>query len=125
MKIMQDILYLILKFHLSFFVRCLLNRKAPIMKTIQDIFSLILKFSLFFLFLPRCLLNKKAAPIMKIIQDIFCLILKFCSQLSSAAWGQDSSTGEVTHPNFAAMATSYKAFREYFIFLFKGMLTQK
>lgn len=93
MNIMQGILYLILKFHLSFFV--------------------------------RCLLNKKAAPIMKIIQDIFCLILKFCSQLSSAAWGQDSSTGEVTHPNFAAMVTSYKAFREYFVFLFKGMLTQK
>ena len=59
---------------------------------------------------------------MKIIQDIFCLILKFCSQLSSAAWGQDSGTGEVTHPNFAAMVTSYKAFREYFVFLFKGTL---
>ena len=67
-------------------------------------------------------MNQKAAPIMKIIQDIFSLILKFCSQLASAAWGQDSGTGEVTHPNFAAMVTSFKAFKEYFAFLFKGGL---
>nr|KAG5711382.1 hypothetical protein BaRGS_006079 [Batillaria attramentaria] len=67
----------------------------------------------------RCLLNKKAAPIMKIIQDISCLILKFCSQLASATWSQDPSTGAITHPNFSAMVTSYKAFKEYFAFLFK------
>ncbi|XP_070192962.1 gamma-tubulin complex component 6-like [Littorina saxatilis] len=67
----------------------------------------------------RCLLNKKAAPIMKIIRDIFCLILKFCSQLSGATWGENPDTREVTHPNFSAMVASYKAFKEYFVFLFK------
>lgn len=57
---------------------------------------------------------------MKIIQDIFSLIMKFRLQLVNAEWQHDPSTGLLTHSNFQGMVASYKVFREYSIFLFKG-----
>ncbi|XP_069123682.1 LOW QUALITY PROTEIN: gamma-tubulin complex component 6-like [Argopecten irradians] len=72
----------------------------------------------------RCLLNKKAGAVMKIIQDIFSLILKFRLQLVNAEWRYDKDTGQSlklpeSHSNFQSMVASYKAFREYSVFLFK------
>ncbi|XP_060071739.1 gamma-tubulin complex component 6-like [Ylistrum balloti] len=67
----------------------------------------------------RCLLNKKAGAVMKIIQDIFSLILKFRLQLVNAEWRYDVDTGHPAHSNFQNMVASYKAFREYSVFLFK------
>ncbi|XP_021351064.1 gamma-tubulin complex component 6-like isoform X2 [Mizuhopecten yessoensis] len=67
----------------------------------------------------RCLLNKKAGAVMKIIQDIFSLILKFRLQLVNAEWQYDEDTGNLAHSNFQSMVASYKAFREYSVFLFK------
>ena len=99
---------------------CLTWKSAKEMKSLL----LLLLCTWSFLFCLRCLLNKKAAPILKIIQDIFCLILKFCAQLSTDTWGQDS-TGEAVHPNFSAMVTSYKAFKQYFVFLYKGIFIVK
>ncbi|XP_033725469.1 gamma-tubulin complex component 6-like [Pecten maximus] len=67
----------------------------------------------------RCLLNKKAGAVMKFIQDIFSLILKFRLQLVNAEWRYDADTGHLSHSNFQSMVATYKAFREYSVFLFK------
>ncbi|KAK6180241.1 hypothetical protein SNE40_012430 [Patella caerulea] len=64
----------------------------------------------------RCLLNKKAKPVMKIIQDIFSLILKFRIQLLSGSW--KASDNSIIHSNFQQVSASYKAFRQYSVFLF-------
>ncbi|XP_064632951.1 gamma-tubulin complex component 6-like isoform X2 [Lineus longissimus] len=67
----------------------------------------------------RCLLNAKAAPVMKVIQDIFKLILRFHAYLTGFAWQKSATSGEITHPNFANLLATYKAFKDYSIFLFK------
>ncbi len=70
---------------------------------------------------PRCLLNKKAAPVMKIINGIFGLILKFRSQLILHAWQADPDRpGNIIHPAFQNMRSTYDNFNEYARFLFKG-----
>ncbi|XP_030829097.1 gamma-tubulin complex component 6 [Strongylocentrotus purpuratus] len=67
----------------------------------------------------RCLLNKKAAPVMKIICDILSLVLKVRTQLTSAPWAWDASSGQVIHPCFRNIKKSYMAFKEYSGFLYK------
>ncbi|KAK3580164.1 hypothetical protein CHS0354_030279 [Potamilus streckersoni] len=67
----------------------------------------------------RCLLSKKAAPLITNIQQSFGLILKFRSQLFNSEWRTDAKTGQIVHGNFTSMATTYKAFKNYSIFLFK------
>ncbi|ESP05683.1 hypothetical protein LOTGIDRAFT_208649 [Lottia gigantea] len=67
----------------------------------------------------RCLLNKKAKPVMKIIQDIFSLILKFQNQLLNGNWRNVEGSSEMVHSNFNQVSTSYKAFRQYSVFLFE------
>lgn len=69
----------------------------------------------------RCLLNTKAAKVMKIIRDMFGLILQFRSLLVAADWMRDKTTGEMSHANFNQMLKCFQNFKQYSVFLFKGM----
>lgn len=69
----------------------------------------------------RCLLNTKAAKVMKIIRDMFGLILQFRSLLVAADWTRDKTTGEMSHANFNQMLKCFQNFKQYSVFLFKGM----
>ncbi|RXM35060.1 Gamma-tubulin complex component 6 [Acipenser ruthenus] len=68
----------------------------------------------------RGLLTEKAAPVMNIIHSIFSLILKFRAQLISQPWS--SQQGAAEHPSFGVMQQSYRTFKYYSHFLFKGTL---
>ena len=70
----------------------------------------------------RCLLNAKAAKVMKIIRDMFGLILQFRSLLVAADWTRDKISAEMSHANFNQMLKCFQNFRQYSVFLFKGLL---
>ena len=57
---------------------------------------------------------------MKVIQDILGLILRFHCQLLSAGWQTQARSRSVQHPAFLSMQATYKSFRDYSMFLFKG-----
>lgn len=58
---------------------------------------------------------------MKIIRDMFGLILQFRTLLVAADWTQDKTTGEMSHANFNQMLKCFQNFKQYSVFLFKGI----
>lgn len=53
---------------------------------------------------------------------MFGLILQFRSLLVAADWTRDKISAEMSHANFNQMLKCFQNFRQYSVFLFKGLL---
>ena len=72
------------------------------------------------LHLDRCLLNKKAHKVMQVMENIFALILKLRVQLVAGSWQMSEDSGQMEHPHYEHMCSTYKSFSEHSRFLYKG-----